>query len=92
MKKEPSFKEFKKEVADFLGVEENMLESHTSFILDLGIDSLSLINFVVALEKKYGVRADNESIFNLRTVGEAYELFINKLSGPNTDSREEKSA
>jgi acyl carrier protein len=79
-----SMDEFKGLVAEQLGVEEDRLTGDTTFLNDLGIDSLSLINFVVAMEKKYGIRVEMDTVFSLRSVRDAYEAFIGRMD-PVTD-------
>ncbi len=75
----PSFDRFKHMIADHFGFETDRLEHATSFLDDLGIDSLSLINFVVKLELKYGIKIDMDSVWDLRSVGEAYKIFRKKI-------------
>ena len=47
-----SFNQFKEMIAGHLGVDSNNLMPETSLLDDLGIDSLSLVNFIIKLEKK----------------------------------------
>jgi acyl carrier protein len=75
----PSFDQFKRMIADHFGFEEDRLEHATSFLDDLGIDSLSLINFVVKLEMKYGIKIDMDNVWDLQSVGEAYKIFRQKI-------------
>jgi acyl carrier protein len=79
-----SMDEFKGLVAEQLGVDEDRLTGDTTFLNDLGIDSLSLINFVVAMEKKYGIRVEMDTVFSLMSVRDAYEAFIGRMD-PVTD-------
>ena len=42
-----------------------------AFIDDLDIDSLSMVEVVMAAEDKFGVKIPDEEVKNLRTVGDA---------------------
>jgi acyl carrier protein len=43
------------------------------FIADLDVDSLSMVEIVVAAEEKFGVRIPDDQVKNLRTVGDAVD-------------------
>ena len=42
-----------------------------TFYFDLDIDSLTMVEVVVACEERFGVRIPDEALENLRTVGDA---------------------
>ena len=42
-----------------------------SFVDDLDIDSLSMVEVVVAAEEKFGVKIPDDDVKDLRTVGDA---------------------
>ena len=44
-----------------------------SFVDDLDVDSLSMVEIVVAAEEKFGVRIPDDQVKNLRTVGDAVD-------------------
>ena len=48
-----------------------------SFVDDLDVDSLSMVEVVVAAEEKFDVRIPDDEVKNLRTVGDAV-TFIEK--------------
>jgi acyl carrier protein len=50
-----------------------------SFVDDLDVDSLSMVEVVVAAEEKFDVRIPDDEVKNLRTVGDAV-TFIEKAS------------
>jgi acyl carrier protein len=80
MRANVDFKTFRLMVADHFGIPEDRLSSEVSFSDDLGVDSLSLVNFIVKLERAYAVRIDLDSVFCLKNVGEAYEIFAREAS------------
>ncbi len=71
MKKNKEEKNIKEEVieiiVDTLEVEEESLKDNTKFT-DLDVDSLDLVNLVVAFESKYKIEIPDNEIKNLQTV------------------------
>jgi acyl carrier protein len=51
-----------------------------SFTDDLDVDSLSMVEVVMAAEDKWGVKIPDEELKNLRTVGDAV-AYIEKARG-----------
>ncbi|VXB31152.1 acyl carrier protein [Nocardioides sp. AX2bis] len=51
-----------------------------SFIDDLDVDSLSMVEIVVACEEKFGVTIPDEEVKNLKTVGDAV-AYIERAQG-----------
>ncbi|HKD99004.1 MAG TPA: acyl carrier protein [Micromonosporaceae bacterium] len=59
------------------GVEPAKVEEGKSFTDDLDVDSLSMVEVVVAAEERFGVKIPDDQVQNLKTVGDAVE-FIDK--------------
>lgn len=76
-----TFKAFKQMVSDGLGIDESVLNRELSFRDDLGIDSLSVINFLLKVERKFKIRIDIDSIGRLKNLGELYDRFCLALEG-----------
>ena len=64
-----TFEKVKEIVVDQLGVSEEEVKLETSFIDDLGADSLDLFQLVMELEDAFNIKVEN--VENLRTVGDA---------------------
>ena len=64
-------------VEDIAGVAADDVQPDKSFVDDLDVDSLSMVEIVVAAEEKFGVRIPDDEVKNLRTVGDAVS-FIEK--------------
>lgn len=64
-----TFKKVKEIVVDQLGVSEEEVKLETSFIDDLGADSLDLFQLVMELEDAFNIKVEN--VENLKTVGDA---------------------
>ena len=61
------------------GVDQAKVSADRSFLDDLEVDSLSMVEVVMAAEDKFGVKIPDEEVKNLRTVGDAVS-FIKKAS------------
>ena len=60
-------------VEDIAGVDAADVQLDKEFIGDLDVDSLSMVEIVVAAEEKFGVRIPDDQVKNLKTVGDAVE-------------------
>lgn len=72
--------EVMKEMAAILdevaGVSADQVSMGKSFVDDLDVDSLSMVEVVMAAEDKFGVKIPDEEVKNLRTVGDAVNFII----------------
>ena len=64
-------------VEEIAGVDAADVQLDKEFIADLDVDSLSMVEIVVAAEEKFGVRIPDDQVKNLKTVGDAVS-FIEK--------------
>ena len=60
-------------VEEIAGVPAADVQADKEFIADLDVDSLSMVEIVVAAEEKFGVRIPDDQVKNLRTVGDAVD-------------------
>lgn len=58
-------------IADQLGVGEDEIKPDSSFIEDLGADSLDIVELVMAMEEEFEVEIPDEEAENIKTVGDA---------------------
>ena len=58
-------------VNEIAGVPAEDVQLDKSFTDDLDIDSLSMVEVVVAAEEKFGVKIPDDEVKNLSTVGDA---------------------
>jgi acyl carrier protein len=58
-------------IVEQLGVEEEDVKMESSFVDDLGADSLDIVELVMALEEEFDLEIPDEDAEKIRTVGEA---------------------
>ena len=72
-------------VEEVAGVDASEVTSEKSFVDDLDIDSLSMVEIAVQTEDKYGVKIPDEDLAGLRTVGDVVN-YIQKLEEENPEA------
>ena len=65
-------------IAEQLGVEEDEITLDTSFMEDLGADSLDLFELTMALEEEYDTEIPAEELADIETVGDVIEYLREK--------------
>jgi len=58
-------------IAEQLGVGEDEIKPTSSFIEDLGADSLDIVELVMAMEEEFEVEIPDEEAENIKTVADA---------------------
>jgi acyl carrier protein len=64
-------------IEEVVGIEAADVTREKSFVDDLDIDSLSMVEIAVQTEDKFGVKIPDEDLANLKTVGDAVD-YIDK--------------
>jgi len=72
-------------IEEVTGIEPSEVTVDKSFVDDLDIDSLSMVEIAVQTEDKYGVKIPDEDLAGLRTVGDAV-AYIQKLENENPEA------
>ena len=70
----------KKIVADHLGIDETKVNDDSSFIDDLGADSLDTVELVMAFEEEFGSEISDSDAEKILTVGDAIKFIESKSS------------
>ena len=60
-------------IAENLGVAEDEIKNTSSFIEDLGADSLDIVELVMAMEEEFEVEIPDEEAENIKTVQNAVD-------------------
>jgi acyl carrier protein len=58
-------------VNEVAGIPADDVQQDKSFVEDLDVDSLSMVEVVVAAEEKFGVKIPDDAVKDLNTVGDA---------------------
>lgn len=66
-------------IAEQLGVKKEEIKSESSFVDDLGADSLDTVEIVMALEEEFGIEIPDEDAEKMSTVGEAIKYIDDKV-------------
>jgi acyl carrier protein len=74
-------------IEEVTGIEPSEVTPEKSFVDDLDIDSLSMVEIAVQTEDKYGVKIPDEDLAGLRTVGDVVS-YIQKLEEENPEAAE----
>jgi len=60
-------------VADQLGVSKDKISEETSFVNDLGADSLDTVELVMELEEEFDINIPDDAAEKIQTVGQAID-------------------
>lgn len=67
------FEKVKKIIVEVLNVEEEDITMETTFIDDLGADSLDVFQIIMGVEEEFDIEIPNEEAEKIVTVGDAVE-------------------
>ena len=74
------FEKLKKIIVEVLNVEESDITMDTTFIDDLGADSLDVFQIIMGLEEEFDIEIPNEEAEKIATVGDAVEKIKSSLN------------
>ena len=74
------FEKLKKIIAEVLNVDEEEITMETTFVDDLGADSLDVFRIIMGLVEEFDVEIPNEEAEKIVTVGDAVEQIKNALN------------
>jgi len=68
-------------LVDELGLDRDKITMSAKFEEDLEVDSLGVVELLMALEDKFGVSIPDEEAESIATVGQAVDVVMQKLAG-----------
>ena len=68
-------------LVDELGLDRDKITMEATFDEDLEVDSLGVVELLMALEDNFGVAIPDEEAEGITTVGEAVSVVMEKLGG-----------
>ncbi len=68
------FEKLKKVIAEVLNVDPDEIKLETTFMDDLGADSLDLFQIIMGIEEEFDIEVPPEKAENIKTVEEAVNL------------------
>ena len=74
------FEKLKKVVAEVLNVDPDEITMDTTFVDDLGADSLDVFQIIMGLEEEFDIEIPAENAEKITTVEEAVELIKSALN------------
>ena len=74
------FEKLKKIIADVLNVDPEEISMDTTFMDDLGADSLDVFQIIMGIEEEFDIEVPAEEAENITTVEEAVELINNAIN------------
>ena len=74
------FEKLKKIIAEVLNVDEEEITMETTFVDDLGADSLDVFQIIMGLEEEFDIEIPNEEAEKIVTVGDVEKKKKNALN------------
>ena len=74
-----TFDEFKRFLAEQLKIDESKVVPEASFVSDLMVDSITLVELMLGMEEK-GINIPMEAAWDVQTVGDAYRVYCENIS------------
>lgn len=81
MKYMTTFDKVKEIVVEQLGVDEGEVSMNSTFIDDLGADSLDIVELIMAFEEEFSVEIPDEVAEKIKTVKDAVEYIDKEKQG-----------
>ncbi|MBA7534243.1 Acyl carrier protein [subsurface metagenome] len=72
-----SMDRIKKIIVDRLGVDKSKITENSSFVDELGADSLDIVDLIMAFEEEFNLEIPDEDAEKMKTVGDVI-FYLNK--------------
>lgn len=74
------FEKLQKIISEVLNVGEEEIKMETTFVDDLGADSLDIFQIIMGIEEEFGIEIPNEEAEKIVTVSDAVEQIKNAVN------------
>ena len=74
------FEKLQQIISEVLNVDAEEITTETTFVEDLGADSLDVFQIIMEIEEEFDVEIDNEAAEKIVTVGDAVEQIKNAIN------------
>ncbi len=74
-----SYETFRRFLSELLGIAEPALAPDAHFLGDLSIESLKMVELVLQIEKKLGIKVSTDAAWEIETVQDAYDFYLRHL-------------
>lgn len=78
--KEDLFAKIKENLVETLELDADHVTLETNIVEDLGADSISLMEFTLALEDEFGIEISDEDAEHILTLGQVVDYVANKIN------------
>lgn len=78
--REMEFEKVCNSIAEVLNVDPAEIKPETTFVEDLGADSLDIYQIIMKIEEAFEIRIDEKDVEHIRTVAEAMELIRSRYA------------
>ena len=79
METEEIFEKVKTVIVEQLGIDEANVRMESSFLDDLGADSLDIVEFIMALEEEFGLEIPDEDVEKIVKVKDVVEYISENI-------------
>ena len=73
------FEKLQQIISEVLNVDAEEITMDTTFVDDLGADSLDIFQIIMGIEEEFGIEIPEEASFQIKTVGEAHKAILKAL-------------
>lgn len=74
------FEKLQQIIAEVLNVDADEISMETTFVDDLGADSLDIFQIIMGIEEEFDIEIPNETAEKIVTVGDAVEAIRNAMN------------
>lgn len=74
------FKKLRDIISEVLGVEADSITMDTTFVDDLGADSLDIYQIIMGIEEEFDIEIDNDAAESIVSVSDAVEQIKNAIN------------